>query len=502
MSSKRLGERARRARRRERRARANTRDERAVIDARRKMSDVATLERRARALRDELASRDAMLEAVQAQCKLDVESARAEREAANARADEERSMRLEAAAMAVCALEEKQRLEEELETMGETTRALERQLEAARAEAQTTEETTSTRERELEKKLEEVSERLARAEIGMRAVGSETPAPTPGRSPSEASFAKKVAMAEARARGNMEKQREELLQFLHRERRRGVERRVRGRDADAASSSDEDVYDEDEDEDAGEGTKKSAVEWGIERSKAYTAISELLQRLCDVLERANELATVTNADVLVSAEDDVDLTDDFPARSWATAASDLRDPDPTLERLVRWLENVDEAKTLDASSTLPELASRVSAAAHAVVFSLRRAVSAAATHESQTHEAYAIAEEAAEVYRLHLAQAESRASMAELRASAAEEAAETITELCADARRHADASAKLAESSRRELHRRETELALREITAASTNASSPSRASVADVLGERAPDRERARALAPFPSPI
>lgn len=467
------------------------------------MSDVATLERRARALRDELASRDAMLEAVQAQCKLDVESARAEREAANARAEEERSMRLEAAAMAVCALEEKQRLEEELETMGETTRALERQMEAARAEAQTTEETTSTRERELEKKLEEVSERLARAEIGMRAVGSETPAPTPGRSPSEASFAKKVAMAEARARGNMEKQREELLQFLHRERRRGVERRGRGRDADAVSSSDEDVYDEDDDEDdAGEGTKKSAVEWGIERSEAYTAMSELLQRLCDVLERANELATVTNADALVSAEDDVDSTDDFPARSWATAASDLRDPDPTLERLVRWLENVDEAKTLDASSTLPELASRVSAAAHAVVFSLRRAVSAAATHESQTHEAYAIAEEAAEVYRLHLAQAESRASMAELRASAAEEAAETITELCADARRHADASAKLAESSRIELRRRETELALREITAATTNASSPSRASVADALGTRTPDRVRARALAPFPTPI
>ena len=49
-------------------------------------SDVATLERRARALRDELASRDVMLEAVQTQCKLDVESAREERDAANARA--------------------------------------------------------------------------------------------------------------------------------------------------------------------------------------------------------------------------------------------------------------------------------------------------------------------------------------------------------------------------------------------------------------------------------
>ena len=457
-------------------------------------SDVATLERRARALRDELASRDVMLEAVQTQCKLDVESAREERDAANARAEEERSMRLEAAAMAVCALEEKQRLEEELARASET----------ARAEAETRAEATSTRERELEKTLEELSERLARAEVGMRAAGSETPAPTPGRSPSGASFAKKLAIAEARARGNMEKQREELLQFLHRERRRGVERRDerrgRGLDADAASSSDDEI-------DAGDGRKKSAVEWGIERSEAYTAMSELLQRLCDVLERANELATVEdapNGDAVVSAEDDADAdaTDDPPARSWSTAAADLRDPDPTLERLVRWLENVDEAKTLDASATLSELASRVSAAAHAVVFSLRRAVSAAATHESQTHEAYAIAEEAAEVYRLHLAQAESRASMAELRASAAEEAAETVTELCADARRHADASAKLAESSRRELQRRETELALREITAASTNVSSPSRASVADVLGERAADRVRARALAPFPTPI
>lgn len=462
-------------------------------------SDVATLERRARALRDELASRDVMLEAVQTQCKLDVESAREERDAANARAEEERSMRLEAAAMAVCALEEKERLEEELARAAET----------ARAEAETRAEATSTRERELEKTLEELSERLARAEVGMRAAGSETPAPTPGRSPSGASFAKKLAIAEARARGNVEKQREELLQFLHRERRRGVERRDerrgRGLDADAASSSDDEI--DDDEIDAGDGRKKSAVEWGIERSEAYTAMSELLQRLCDVLERANELATVEdapNGDAVVSAEDDADAdaTDDPPARSWSTAAADLRDPDPTLERLVRWLENVDEAKTLDASATLSELASRVSAAAHAVVFSLRRAVSAAATHESQTHEAYAIAEEAAEVYRLHLAQAESRASMAELRASAAEEAAETVTELCADARRHADASAKLAESSRRELHRRETELALREITAASTNASSPSRASVADVLGERAPDRERARALAPFPSPI
>lgn len=462
-------------------------------------SDVATLERRARALRDELASRDVMLEAVQTQCKLDVESAREERDAANARAEEERSMRLEAAAMAVCALEEKERLEEELARAAET----------ARAEAETRAAATSTRERELEKTLEDLSERLARAEVGMRAAGSETPAPTPGRSPSGASFAKKLAIAEARARGNVEKQREELLQFLHRERRRGVERRDerrgRGLDADAASSSDDEI--DDDEIDAGDGRKKSAVEWGIERSEAYTAMSELLQRLCDVLERANELATVEDAPnvaAVVSAEDDADAdaTDDPPARSWSTAAADLRDPDPTLERLVRWLENVDEAKTLDASATLSELASRVSAAAHAVVFSLRRAVSAAATHESQTHEAYAIAEEAAEVYRLHLAQAESRASMAELRASAAEEAAETVTELCADARRHADASAKLAESSRRELHRRETELALREITAASTNVSSPSRASVADVLGERAADRVRARALAPFPTPI
>ena len=218
-------------------------------------SDVATLERRARALRDELASRDVMLEAVQTQCKLDVESAREERDAANARAEEERSMRLEAAAMAVCALEEKQRLEEELARASETSRA----------EAETLAAATSTRERELEKTLEELSERLARAEVGMRAAGSETPAPTPGRSPSGASFAKKLAIAEARARGNMEKQREELLQFLHRERRRGVERRDerrgRGLDADAASSSDDEI--DDEEIDAGDGRKKSAVEWGI-----------------------------------------------------------------------------------------------------------------------------------------------------------------------------------------------------------------------------------------------
>ena len=95
--------------------------------------------------------------------------------------------------MAVCALEEKERLEEELARAAET----------ARAEAETRAAATSTRERELEKTLEDLSERLARAEVGMRAAGSETPAPTPGRSPSGASFAKKLAIAEALAEGRL-----------------------------------------------------------------------------------------------------------------------------------------------------------------------------------------------------------------------------------------------------------------------------------------------------------
>ena len=42
-----------------------------------------------------------------------------------------------------------------------------------------------------------------------------------GRSPSAASFAKKVALVEARVRGDVERRRDELLSFLRRERKGG-----------------------------------------------------------------------------------------------------------------------------------------------------------------------------------------------------------------------------------------------------------------------------------------
>ena len=139
---------------------------------------VRALERRVGALRDELASRDGMLEAVQAQARADVEDARRARDDAMKEARAEKTMRLEAAAMALTALEAKARLERALDE------ATPRDVERTRA-------------------LDALDARPTRAEAAARARGEEIGEVglTPGRSPSAASFATKVALAEARARG-------------------------------------------------------------------------------------------------------------------------------------------------------------------------------------------------------------------------------------------------------------------------------------------------------------
>jgi|TARA_B110000003_G_scaffold57366_3_gene57459 hypothetical protein len=444
---------------------------------------VDALERRARALREELESRDGMLEAVQTQAKMDVESARRERDEARREAKAEKTMRMEAAAMALTALEAKARSEAAMEARDEAT----------------------PREGEARRELDDAEARLKRAEEAVRArgAGDGDVALTPGRSPSAASFAKKVALVEARVRGDVERRRDELLSFLRRERKGGNARgrggggggggdggadevdveRARG----AATPTTSDTASDDGDASLGTDARRAAVEWGVAQSEAYSTVVELMKRVMMVLERASELASVDDA-AMSTDEDDVETK-----RSWSAAAADLRDPDPTLEQLVRWLEAVELVDDEEHAVTLRELMARMCALTHAVVFSLKRAVSAAAEAREETSEAYAIAEEAAEVYRLHLAQAESRATMAERRAVAAEEATETITELCADARRNAEASARVAEHSRRELRRRESELAVREIHARTTARESSTQTS------EIAPPARAS--LAPFPTP-
>ena len=111
---------------------------------------VDALERRARALREELESRDGMLEAVQTQAKMDVEDARRERDEARREAKAEKTMRMEAAAMALTALEAKARSEAAMEARDEAT----------------------PREGEARRELEDAEARLKRAEEAVRARGA------------------------------------------------------------------------------------------------------------------------------------------------------------------------------------------------------------------------------------------------------------------------------------------------------------------------------------------
>ena len=264
----------------------------------------------------------------------------------------------------------------------------------------------------------------------------------------------------------------------------------------------------DEEIDAGDGRKKSAVEWGIERSEAYTAMSELLQRLCDVLERANELATV---------EDAPSSSGGRPRRGHAGG----RDGRPTREIVVdggsrpsRPRSDARASRALARERGRGENARRVGDALRTSRLAFRRprtpssslsdAPSPPRQRTNPRPMRRTLSPRRPPKCTVCISPRRSRsASMAELRATAAEEAAETVTELCADARRHADASAKLAESSRGSFN---------DARPSSRFARSPPRrpacrrrlAAVprADVLGERAADRVRARALAPFPTPI
>ena len=115
--------------------------------------------------------------------------------------------------------------------------------------------------------------------------------------------------------------------------------------------------------------------------------------------------------------------------------------------------------------------------------------------------AFSVADDAAQVYRLHLAQAESRASMAERRASAAEDAMETMSALCSDARRDAEAASRAAERDRRELRRRESELAMRRALASSSeNPEHPLVSPLKSTVIAATPVRTH-RPMAPFPTP-
>ena len=327
--------------------------------------------------------------------------------------------------------------------------------------------------------LEDVDARLPAVDARGGVMAREEP---PGRSPSAASVAEKVALAELRARSGTERRRDELAEFLRRERRANASARGRtSREVDAGAC---DVETEET------SAHRAAVEFGVRSGEGYRAVVELTRRALDALERSVELARVDDA-VEIEDEDGI-----VTARSWSRAAADLRDPDPALELLSRWIDGAlsdDWDDGGELSATLRELATRVGSVTRSVVFALKRAANAAAANERELEESYVLAEEAAQVYKLHLAQAESRAFLAEKRAIAAEEASETMAELCADARRSAEASASLTERAERELRRRESELAVREI-AAKTGVDF-------DVIDAAVRRPLHSRPMAPFPTP-
>lgn len=425
----------------------------------------ATLARRVEALRRELETRDDMVGAVQAQCRADVEHARATTAEA-----------LENARTSARALEDERRVRIEMrERLAETESALAREREETAASARDADAAASAREDALRRELEDVASKLA----VLNARGDALACETPGRSPSAASVAKKVAAVERRARSGMERRRDELVEFLRRERRVNARMRVR---------SSREVVDVGSSEEETEATNahRAAVAFGVRSGEGFRAIFELMRRVLDVLDRSVELARVHDAD---EGEDGDGVVD---AQSWSRAAADLRDPDPSLELLSQWIDGV-RSDDWDNGDELSKLAARAGSTARAMVFALKRAANAAAAKELELADSYVLAEEAAQVYKLHLAQAESRAFLAEKRAIAAEEASETMAELCADARRSAEASASLAERAERELRRRESELTVREI-AAKTGVHF-------DVINAAARPPLRSRPMAPFPTP-
>lgn len=448
------------------------------------MTTTAALERRVRALETELASRDAMLHAVQEQAKSDTRAAFEARDSAVRAMETERAAKLRA-----------------MEACAEATakmQAMEAEMEAARASAGE----RTKREVELREALERATERLQATERAIRAAagtveegenGELVVAPTPGKSPSAMSFRKKIAAAEARCRNQVAAQRREILDFIHRERRGGVV--VGG--VYEEEEKDDDIGDEGTPAAGSSGRNNAALEWGIARSEGLDALLELVARVSNVLERAIDVSSTVDADDEISTDDD-DEESRANRKTWADAAREFRNPDAELERLAAWLTT---AADVVSGDELRAAMSRACAAAHRITFALKRACVAAADGDARVAEAFSVADEAAQVYRLHLAQAESRASMAERRASAAEDAMETMSALCSDARRDAEAASRAAERDRRELRRRESELAMRRaLSSSSENPEQPSVSPLKSTVIAATPVRTH-RPMAPFPTP-
>jgi hypothetical protein len=446
------------------------------------------LERRVRALETELASRDAMLDAVQKQAKSDTCAAFEARDSAVRAMETERAAKVRA-----------------MEACAEATakmQAMEAEMEAARASAGE----RTKREDELREALERATERLQATERAIRAAagtveegenGELVVAPTPGKSPSAMSFRKKIAAAEARCRNQVAAQRREILDFLHRERRGGVVLGGAAAAAEECEENDDDIDDEGTPEAGSSGRNNAALEWGIARSEGLDALLELVARVSNVLERAIDVSSTVNADDDISTDDD-DEESRANRKTWADAAREFRNPDAELERLAAWLTT---AADIVSGDELRAAMSRACAAAHRITFALKRACVAAADRDARVAEAFSVADEAAQVYRLHLAQAESRASMAERRASAAEDAMQTMSALCSDARRDAEAASRAAERDRRELRRRESELAMRRTLASSSeNPEHPLVSPLKSSVIAATPVRTH-RPMAPFPTP-
>lgn len=443
------------------------------------------LERRVRALETELASRDAMLDAVQKQAKSDTRAAFEARDSAVRAMETERAAKVRA-----------------MEACAEATakmQAMEAEMEAARASAGE----RTKREDELREALERATERLQATERAIRAAagtveegenGELVVALTPGKSPSAMSFRKKIAAAEARCRNQVAAQRREILDFLHRERRGGV---VVGGSVSAEEEGEEKDDDIDEEGTGSSGRNNAALEWGVARSEGLDALLELVARVSNVLERAIAVSSTVDADDDISTDDD-DEESRANRKTWADAAREFRNPDAELERLAAWLTTTADVVSGDE---LRAAMSRACAAAHRITFALKRACVAAADRDARVAEAFSVADEAAQVYRLHLAQAESRASMAERRASAAEDAMQTMSALCSDARRDAEAASRADERDRRELRRRESELAMRRALASSSeNPEHPLVSPLKSTVIAATPVRTH-RPMAPFPTP-
>ena len=446
----------------------------------------SALERRVRALETELASRDAMLHAVQEQAKSDTRAAFEARDDAVRAMETERAAKLRA--MDACA-----------EVRAEM-QAMEAEMEAARASAGE----RTKREVELREALERATERLQATERAIRAAagaveegenGELVVAPTPGKSPSAMSFRKKIAAAEARCRNQVAAQRREILDFLHRE-RRGVGGGV-CEEGEEEENDDNDEIDDGETPAAGSSGRNAALEWGIARSEGLDALLELVSRVSNVLERAIDVSSTVDVDDEISTDDDEEESR-ANRKTWADAAREFRNPDAELERLAAWLTT---AADLVSGDELRAAMSRACAATHKITFALKRACVAAADGDARVAEAFSVADEAAQIYRLHLAQAESRASMAERRASAAEDAMQTMSALCSDARRDAEAASRAAERDRRELRRRESELAMRRALASSSeNPEHPLVSPLKPTVIAATPVRTH-RPMAPFPTP-